>query len=76
MKMENTTFNVRAYGRTELGQMYSPDVAAETAWRRLRLWIARYPGLTERLQETGYSARQRMFTPAQTMLIVEALGEP
>ena len=74
--MENTTFIIRAYGRTELGQLYSPDVSADTAWRRLRQWIHRFPGLCEKLQMAGYTPRQRTFTPAQTMLIIEALGEP
>lgn len=70
------TFRHRAYGRTELAQMYCPTVAAETAWRKLRAWIALSPGLTERLAEAGYSPRQRAFTPRQVQLIVVAIGEP
>ena len=69
-------FKIREYGRTELAQLYSPTVTPESAWRKFRRWMDRFPGLTERLREMGYSDRSRIFTPRQVRLIVDCLGEP
>ena len=69
-------FRLRAYGRTELAQLYNPHLAPSTAWHRLRSWVAQYPGLMQRLEKTGYSSQKRTWTPLQVRLIVEALGEP
>ena len=46
---------IREYGRTELAQVYSPDITPEAAWRKLRNWIALFPGLTDRLSDVGYT---------------------
>lgn len=69
-------FRVKAYGRTELAQLYSPTLAPGAAWRRLAEWIDRYPGLTVRLAASGYRPGSRSWTPAQVAMIVEAIGEP
>ena len=72
----NREFKIKEYGRTELARLYSPDITPEAAWKKLRLWIHHFPGLTEQLQSLGYHPRQRIFTPAQVRAIVDALGEP
>ena len=72
----NTPFSLRAYGRTELAQAYCPQLSPGAAWQKLSTWINLYPGLSERLKAIGYSPRQRVFTPRQVAMIVEALGEP
>ena len=69
----NTPFSFRAYGRTELAQAYCPHLSPGAAWQKLSMWINLYPG---RLKAIGYSPRQRVFTPRQVAMIVEALGEP
>ena len=69
-------FRLRAYGRTELAQAYNPHLSPGAAWQKLSLWIHLYPDLTERLKAIGYSPHQRVFTPRQVAMIVEALGEP
>lgn len=69
-------FRIQEYGRTELAQMYCPDIAPESAWKKLKSWIALHPGLPERLQSLGYNGRTRCFTPAQVEAIVSAIGEP
>ena len=75
--MKAAEFEIREYWRTELAQLYSPKISPEAAWRKLKGWIAYYPGLTERLQALGYRHRQqRTFTPAQVRAIIEAIGEP
>lgn len=70
------TFTIRSYGRTELALLYSPHISPDTAWRKLRRWIARYPGLTEQLCSLGYDGSTRSFTSHQVRAIVDALGEP
>lgn len=63
-------------GRTELAQLYSPEVQPETAWRRLRACIETFPGLTGQLAAVGYRPNQRFFTPLQIKVITAAIGEP
>lgn len=70
------TFRLRAYGRTELAQAYNPHLSPGAAWQKLSLWINLYPGLSEQLSAIGYTPHQRVFTPRQVAMIVEALGEP
>lgn len=60
----------------ELAQLYCPDIAQESAWKKLRRWIALNHDLTRLLQDLGYDGRSRSFTPAQVRAITEALGEP
>jgi len=69
-------FRIRQYGRTELAMLYSPDIAPESAWKKLRKWIDHFPGLTRTLFELGYTGQERSFTPSQVAAIVSAIGEP
>ena len=66
----------RTFGRTELAQLYSPDLTAEAAWRKLKRWIALNGDLTARLAELGYTHSQRTFTPKMVEHIFHYLGEP
>ena len=66
----------RTFGRTELAQLYSPDLTAEAAWRKLKRWIALNGDLTARLTELGYRPSQRSFTPKMVEFIFYYLGEP
>ena len=74
--MENNCFKLREYGRMELAQLYSPDIAPESAWKKLKKWISLSPGLSERLSQLGYDSHTRSFTPSQVRAIVAAIGEP
>lgn len=69
-------FKIREYGRTELAQLYSPDITPESAWKKLKTWIGLFPGLNKQLSSLGYHHRQRIFTPAQVRAIIDAIGEP
>ena len=69
-------FRIKEYGRTELAQMYSPDIQPESAWRKLKAWIVHKPGLMDCLIELGYDGRRRSFTPAMVQAIVDGIGEP
>lgn len=72
--MEN--FKIRTYGRTELAQLYCPEMNPKSAFRKLTQWIDLYPELRERLSAEGVSPKSRTYTPGQVRIIVEALGEP
>ena len=74
--MNNKAFTVREYGRMELAQLYCPEIAPESAWKKLKRWIELSPGLAERLRSLGYDGRTRSFTPAQVQAIVDGIGEP
>lgn len=44
-------FTIRAYGRMELAQLYSPELTDIAAYRKMKKWIERCPGLQQRLYE-------------------------
>lgn len=76
MNEEMNPFVIRTYGRTELAQLYCPNLCPEAAFRKLKHWIDLCPGLRDGLSDLGVSSRSRSYTPAQVRLIVELLGEP
>ena len=69
-------FRIQAYGRTELAQIYSPEISPGSAFRKFSSWIDRCPNLRSQLDEMGSSRNARTYTPAQVRLLVVALGEP
>ena len=75
--MKNMEFEIRQYGRTELAQVYLPDITPAAAWKKLKAWIDYHPTLGVSLEGLGYQpGRQRIVTPAQVDVIVRALGVP
>ena len=70
------TLEIRTYGRTELAQLYCPNLCPESAYRKLKHWIELYPGLCDDLAAVGTSSHSRTYTSAQVSLIAAALGEP
>lgn len=70
------SFIIRTYGRTELAQIYCPNLCPEAAFRKLKHWIDLCPDLRDGLSALGGSSHSRSYTPAQVRLIVAALGEP
>lgn len=74
--IKTMNFRIKQYGRTELAQLYCPDIAPESAWKKFRRWMEHHPTLMSALEKTGYTRDQRTFTPLQVGEIVAALGEP
>lgn len=70
------TFKIRTYGRTELAQLYFPDLCPQAAFRKLNQWIDFHPTLRIELRALVPSDKVRTYTPAQVQLIYHALGEP
>ncbi len=66
----------RLYGRTELAQLYCPELTPDAAWRKLKRWITLNRDLTRDLQALGYTPSQRTFTPRMVSSIFHWLGEP
>lgn len=66
----------RIYGRTELAQLYCPELTADAAWRKLKRWIELNRDLAQELQKLGYTHSQRTFTPKMVEHIFYYLGEP
>ena len=64
-------FKIRSYGRTELSQLYAPDLQPQSAYLKLRKWLRLNPQLRHLAAN-----RERCFTPAQVAKIIEVLGEP
>ena len=69
-------FKIRSYGRTELAQLYNPELTPPAAWRTLQRWISFNKPLQERLLAIGMQKNQRRYTPAMVAAIVEHLGDP
>ncbi len=67
------SFVIRTYGRTELAQIYCPNLCPEAAFRKLKHWIDLCPDLRDGLSALGGSSRSRSYTPAQVRLIVAGL---
>ena len=63
------SFVIRTYGRTELAQIYCPNLCPEAAFRKLKHWIDLCPDLRDGLSALGGSSRSRSYTPAQVRLI-------
>ncbi len=78
MKTEDSleALKIRAYGRTELAQLYFPNLCPQVAYRKLQYWIDVYPGLRQQLIAHGYRLHARTFLPIHVQLIVDAIGQP
>ena len=73
---EPEQFKLRSYTKKELALLYFPDSSPPSAVKHLMQWIKRCDPLWTSLQQTGYSARGKAFTPIQVRAIVDNLGEP
>jgi hypothetical protein len=65
-----------AMSKTDLAQLYGPNLKPYIARRRLNKWITTNEELLRELQARGYTDRLRQLTTAQVRLIVKHLGEP
>ena len=55
------SFVIRTYGRTELAQIYCPNLCPEAAFRKLKHWIDLCPDLRDGLSALGGSSRSRSY---------------
>lgn len=69
-------FEIRTYRRTELAELYHPEVKGEKAWKRFRYELHLCRDLRSALREAGYDGKRRSFTPKEVWLIVQYLCVP
>lgn len=74
--MEQTTFEIRAYGVGELAELYSPHLSRRGAIMQLWRWINYHGVLKAKLLELDFHPGVRSFTPRQVKCIIKHLGEP
>jgi hypothetical protein len=70
------TFKIRAYGYSELAQLYFPNVTKKSASVQLRRWIVKNQSLSIELIKLGFCKGQKLLTPLQVKSVIEHLGEP
>ena len=58
-------------GRTELAQLYFPNILPQTAWQKLRGLLAADPALAHLTK-----LKRRTFLPAEVNIIYHQLGQP
>ena len=67
----NKSFEIRAYGKSELAMIYFPHYSQDTAMKKLRRWFKINPRLRHLVNRDIED-----FTPKQVRLIVREVGEP
>jgi len=66
----------RCYGFKEFAVLYFPNIAPASASIRLKQWIITTPDVLTGLEKIGYHRTQRILTPRQRDIIVNAFGSP
>ena len=69
-------FPLRTMSFKELAMMYFPHVTTKSASNRLRSWIQHSPELQSALEAAGRFPQQRLMSPRQVELVLEAFGVP
>lgn len=62
--------------KTELAQMYLPELTPAMARQQLNRWIRKNESLHRELRATGWEISTILLTPAQIKLIEKHVGEP
>ena len=58
-------------GRTELAQLYFPNILPQTAWQKLRSLLSEDPDLAHLAK-----LKRRTFLPVEVNIIYQHLGQP
>jgi hypothetical protein len=69
-------FKIQTYSKTELGQLYHPDLSGRSAQQALYRMLRDTPGLMERLAKNGYKVSCKTISPRFVRMIIEAVGPP
>jgi len=76
MYQEEIDFEVVPMTKTELAQLYAPELTSHSAVNRLMRWVNHHPVLREELQRAGYRKCSHLLSARMVALIIEYLGEP
>ena len=69
--MESSNLKPQTFGRTQLAQMYFPNIQPMSAWLKLKSLLSEDPDLAPLSQ-----LKRRSFLPAEVAKIYESLGHP
>ena len=69
-------FDLRAYTKMELAELYSPHSQDQAALQNLYRWMKRCHPLMEELHAMGYNKYRHSFLKQEVAVIVKYLGEP
>ena len=73
---ETYRFEVKAYLKSDLAQLYFPCLSAEAALRKLRRWINFNPSLHHELYEGPEGKNDQIFSKRQVAVLVKYLERP
>lgn len=74
--MENDDFKVRCYRKSELAQIYFPEMGQACAVQKLMRWVRKCSDLTAALEAIDYNMQCQCLSAQEVRLIVEYLGRP
>ena len=69
-------FEIKAYLKSDLAQLYVPGLSAEAALRKLRRWINFNPSLHHELYEGPEGKNDQIFSKRQVAVLVKYLERP
>ena len=69
-------FEIKAYLKSDLAQLYFPCLSAEAALRKLRRWINFNPSLHHELYEGPEGKNDQIFCKRQVAVLVKYLERP
>ena len=73
---ETYRFEIKAYLKSDLAQLYFPCLSAEAALRKLRRWINFNPSLHHELYEGPEGKNDQIFSKRQVAVLVRYLERP
>ncbi len=73
---ETYRFEIKAYLKSDLAQLYFPCLSAEAALRKLRRWINFNPSLHHELYEGPEGKNDQIFSKRQVAVLVKHLERP
>lgn len=74
--LKKETFVIQSYLKSELAQMYSPNLSPAGAMNKLGIWIRHNPELHRLLYNGREGKNDITFSIRQVSLLVEYLEEP
>ena len=73
---ETYRFEIKAYLKSDLAQLYFPCLSAEAALRKLRRWINFNPSLHHELYDGPEGKNDQIFSKRQVAVLVKYLERP
>lgn len=73
---ETYRFEIKAYLKSDLAQLYFPCLSAEAALRKLRRWVNFNPSLHHELYEGPEGKNDQIFSKRQVAVLVKYLERP